>query len=746
MAKTKSTTVVDVDATRIAKYQTEFNRHYTLLGSYQTNRFDVNYRQYTAYSDTRGTDTKISDPVAPELVERVIQKMFERPPKFYALSRGHNLPQEITNIIKGTVEYMWSDPATVQSTGSAREKLKESGREFCVTGQTCTETYYNAESDAPDFRIIPIEDVVFDSTTTLKKSSFYYIRQYVTMEYLEDHREIDVNGKILGRFKNIDQFKAAHEGAPTVRQDPSPYLVNRSGPQTQQRPVGDILLISRWEGKHCVRMVEWTSIIEEFNNDILNDDPLDFAMDIVVPKQPYAFGLLDFLNGLTHAKDMILNQVVDYGSKALNPPLFVDPSVAANPVNKQSLRNAYKLGGIVLANPAMVNHLPMPTLPTFGFDMLNYAQQRLESATGIAGYSSTAIPNSNDKVKGTATGINALQAQAISPIHDRQINFEEAIIEPVTNKMLKYMAALMAKNEEKFVFVTGESPHWVTVTKNLIQGKITLADLIVSGLVSMQPDPQTGVSPAQELAKAMLAQGKKPQSHVLFDITWVVRCETGSMAEQDSEKDVANLQAWADFRLQFRIPTDLKKISEEMGLRMGIKDPSQYDLEQPTGPGQQPIHNASTLPYILPHETMNFSDMPPDGKMQMAGNAGLNLNPQGLMGSPLPPDKAAYAHTPQDYMSGLPPQEQQQMMQPQQQQPMMGNNAPGMPPQGQPGQQMGPLIPQNGVQNGVPNGNFAPNPMQGPGQAPQQPNMMSAPNSLPQLPGLPTKKKKKVGV
>lgn len=620
------------DTERLAEYQREYNRWYQILGHYQINRFDVNYRQYTAYSDTRGTDTKISDPVAPELVERGVQKIFERPPKFYGMARGRTIPKEITSIMEGVAEYAWTDPEIVQSTGSMREKLKVGGRELLVTGNTGTEVYYNSDADAPDVRVIPIEDVVFDATTTLKKSTVYYIRQFVTMDYLDSMEEITKDGKVIkGRFRNLDRVRIqfGKDVPATVKQDPSAYLITRSGSQVAERPVAELLMISRWEGAHCCRIINWEVIIEEFDNDILEDDPLDFCMDIEVPKQPYAYGLLDFLNGLTHAKDMVINQVVDYGSKALNPPLFVDPSVAANPVNRQSLRNAYKLGGIVMANPTQVNHLPMPNLPTFGFDMMTYIQQRSESVTGLNAYVG-GVPNAaSDKTKGTFHGIQALINQAQSPIRDRQLNIEESLIEPITNKFLKYMAALMGKDQIKWIFVSGQSPRWVAVTKNFIQGKITLRDLVIAGLVSSVPDPLTGLSPAQELAIEMMTRQKDPNKEILFDIDWIIRVETGSMAEADSSEDVQNLQDWVNFRLQFRIPTDLKKVSEEMGLRMGIKDPSQYDLEtQNTPPGQTPSSNVSTMPFIMPREVMNFKDLPPEGQMQMAANAGIELNPQ----------------------------------------------------------------------------------------------------------------------
>ena len=65
-----------VDDGKLERYKAEYNRWLKKLEPYHTGRFDRNYKQYTAYTETKGTHTKISDPVAPELVERVVQKFF----------------------------------------------------------------------------------------------------------------------------------------------------------------------------------------------------------------------------------------------------------------------------------------------------------------------------------------------------------------------------------------------------------------------------------------------------------------------------------------------------------------------------------------------------------------------------------------------------------------------------------------------------------------------------------------------
>ncbi len=623
----------------LGRYETEFKKWNDTLKFYHTGRFAKNYRQYTAYTDTEGTTTKISDPVAPEMVERVIQKMFENQPRFYVLARGKNLPREITETMSAVASYLWTNPKMIQSTGPMKQKLKLLGREFLITGNVCVESYYNSDSDNPDLRIIPIEDLVFDPAKGLKRSRVYYVRQYVTLEYLERMAEVTKDGKVVsGRFNSeaVATIKRRYlnpegeeikDGTPTIDDN----TINRSGSGSIQTTRDAILLVSRYEGTKVCRIVDWLDILEE-QDDVLQigTDPLDQAVDMEVVKEPYGFSFLDFINGLTTAKDLILNQIVDYGSKALNPPLFVDPSIGT--VSKMTLMNAYKPGGVVFANINQAQHQPMQALPTVGFDLLNYIQQRSESTSNNGAYLG-GVPNQvSDKTQGTAAGIATLTQQAQSPVRDRQINIEESIVEPVINKWLRLTGAVMGENEIKWIFVSGQSQKWVRITKGLMTGKITLPDLLAAELI----DPQG----AQELAMIIASKGQDPNKEILFDVDWIVRVETNSMAEIDAEKDMAKIIQWASFRQQYGIPTDFKKISESLAQQADIKNPEQYDLEGQGMPtqGQTPGMPGNPPPPVQKvSETMNYKDLPPDGQAQMAKMGGIQIQPpQPLMAPAIP--------------------------------------------------------------------------------------------------------------
>lgn len=646
--------------TRIGEYKKEYTRWLNVLDNYYQERFTKNYQQYTAYTATRGTHAKISDPVAPELVERVVQKLFARDPTFQVMARGKDLPKEVVDIMQSVASYYWTNPEQIQSSGSLRQKLKVGGREFCIIGNLAVETYYNSESETPDFRVWPVEDVIFNPSLTLKTSNRYYFRQYVSLEYLESMvEEKNDKGEVVKGLFNADainRVKATYaEETGTMKSDPTPNQVMRSGNNALTHHVEDILMVSRWDPKtlEVCRIIDWCEIIQETTDPLgIKSFPFDFAMDIEVPKEPYGYGLLDFISGVTQAKDLFLNQIVDYGSRALNPPLFVDPAAPA--VNKQSLRNAFRVGGIVYASPQTAQHAQYPALPSEGFQLLSYLQQRGESVTGVSPYVG-GVPNSeSDKTKGTKGGIQALIDQAGSPIQDRQQNLEESIIEPILNKFFKLAGTLMGTNEEKYVYLTGKSAKWVQLTKGLLTGDITLPDLVTTGLIKNEPmpdpstgqpqmDPQTGKplinpqtsyvlgSEADSLAQLLISDGKDPKKHLLFDVDWIVQVETGSMATQDAAADVANLQSYTQFRVQYRIPTDFQLISHELAQRMGIKNSDQYDLD--------PSQDGNAAPFDLPKVQVHFNDLPMAGKIQVAKNMGVDLTPQDFANEPVLPDK-----------------------------------------------------------------------------------------------------------
>jgi hypothetical protein len=331
-------------------------------------------------------------------------------------------------------------------------------------------------------------------------------------------------------------------------------------------------------------------------------------MDIEVVKEPYGFSTLDFLNPLTHVKDLFIQQLVAYGSKLLNPPLFVDPSLA--PVNRATLANAWKLGGLVMAPPQQAEHKMMPPMGSFGFDMLGFLQQRGEAVSGVSSTLGGQLNPEADKLNQTATGIKTMLNQATGPVKDNQESIEEGIIEPMVNKWLKMAAYLMGENETKYVFITGQSPKWVKVTKGLLSGKIKLADLIEAELLSEEINPETGQSEIDEVLQMLIESGKNPEEEILFDADWVIKVETGSMAEVDAEQATASLERWAIFRKDYQVPTDFKKVSDEMAARIGLKDVEQYDLAPQMGqmggmPGQgvpQPMIGSTpiNLPGSMP--------------------------------------------------------------------------------------------------------------------------------------------------
>lgn len=566
----------------IQGYKDEFSSWAKDLKNYQGN-FKTNYERYNGEKEMKGTQAKISDPVAFELTERIIQKMFEREPKFYAESRGKNIPREVKQVITSTAEWLWSNSDMVTSTGPMRSKLKVGAREFIITGNLCVMSYWNHVSDAPDMKIIPIENVVFDPSKTLKSSPRHYVREFISIDTMEDSVEITKDGKVVvGMFPSavVKKLKRLVDGRVGKTDNKTDNAINRSDIALSHKE-DEFQLISRYEDDKVCRFV-WdddmedpVSVQEYVSN--LGASPLDQAMDIELPQEPYAASVLSRLAGLFRAKDLILSQTIDYGAKVLNPPTIVNPNSG---INLKTIANMYKLGGIVLADPTQIKQGEISSAPNrAGIEMMNWIEGRGESVSGANGYMAGNTNSATDKTQGTKGGIEALQQAGASPITDRQKNIEESIIEPMINKWLKMVGATMSENEFKWVLVTGEEAKWVKVTKGLLTGKIKLVDLMQADVVQ---DEEIGA-----LVELMMSEGKNPEKDVIFDIDWLVRVETGSLAEKDTQKEIENKKAMVELGMTLMLPLDTEKLWKDIAMDSGITEPGEYLKKEPMAQGGQ---------------------------------------------------------------------------------------------------------------------------------------------------------------
>jgi hypothetical protein len=200
--------------------------------------------------------------------------------------------------------------------------------------------------------------------------------------------------------------------------------------------------------------------------------------------------------------------------------------------------------------------------------MMNWIEGRGESISGAGAYMS-GVPNQvSDKTAGTKGGIEALIDQSTSPVKDRQQNIEESIIEPMINKWLKMVGATMSETDIKWILMTGESPHMIKVTKGLLTGKIKLTDLMQADIIKPEE--------VQAYVDLMMQNGKDPEKDVLFDVDWMIRVETGSLAEQDTSKDVENKKMLLELALSTGVPVDIEKMWKDIALDAGMKEPDQY--------------------------------------------------------------------------------------------------------------------------------------------------------------------------
>src|SRR4051812_12327351 len=119
---------------QITEANSRFDEWYNQLRLYHTGRFARNYLDWTGYVDDKSTTkSKLADPMPFELIERLVNRMFNRNPKVSVCGVGLNLRPEIADSLKARAESAWSNPNMTMNSGSMRQKIMMSVREYGIT-------------------------------------------------------------------------------------------------------------------------------------------------------------------------------------------------------------------------------------------------------------------------------------------------------------------------------------------------------------------------------------------------------------------------------------------------------------------------------------------------------------------------------------------------------------------------------------------------------------------------------------
>lgn len=561
-------------------------------------RVNENYKQYTGNKEqNKGTASKITDPMAFEFVERMVPRLLQRKPDIIAKAKGGEYLSMITpdgekmlemaeKFVKGVLEYLWESPEMAESSDVMSVKLLPQLREWGIAGNTFGEIYWNITRavenyktedkkdeykakiiyDAPDYNVMPIERLVFNPAMSIKQSDIYYVEKYVTYDELKNKEIREEDGIIKGVYKNLDLLKKEREEKGFIDDENEILRDKDARTPRKHKP---IRLLERWQGAKLFAIAEDGIIVrEEFDPCKVGGHPLIIATNYELVNQPVGYSEIDPIKEMARAKDTIVNQRIDIINKALKPPLRIDPN---GTVKIESLANAYAFGGPVYASQGAVEYMMGPSIPNDAFMQTNEFQARAESALDMSGYVGGTPQAYSDKTKGTMGGTMAMIEQSQPRLSQRTKLIEEQIIKPILRKWLKMLANLMDPNETKWMLIGDVAPQWVGITKDLLQGKLTL--------------------PVKD------EEGNEYEEE--FDIDWIIDIETGSMAASDRQVELQNYQSSLESAKMLGIIPMMDKAKWWINYtkQIGVKRPEQYLA--PTPPPNYPALQGQAAPIDL---------------------------------------------------------------------------------------------------------------------------------------------------
>ena len=442
---------------------------------------DRNQDLYEFYREQGETDNNISLNTPFAIVESMISKANDTTLDVIVKAKGENGLLEFGTYIGAIIKDAIEDVDVAQVYGSFRKTKENFLREFLVKGNAIAMVEYcykksggKVIADNPYTRILNYKNVIFDPTKTLSTSGKYYIESYTTWKDLTNNEYDTKTGK--GLYKNLGEVKKYKDDK---SQDSDEY--NISGDRKIKKRVAPIHILEIFEGTSYKVIANDKILIRE------EDDPMKVgghtlvtAMDYVIGDRPYAYGEIDAIREPTLAQDKIINSSLDMVDRYNRPSIVVDdPSM-----DLDELIMIIENGGVMFGNSKGVASVPVNVPPAQAFQTVDVMQQAVERAARFSPYASGMPSAQTDKTQGTMGGIQALQAASEPNFKIKLDALEESFMQPVAMLYLKMIASLMGRNETRYGILRNKKSEYVTATKGILQGKATITDLVITGLLT----------------------------------------------------------------------------------------------------------------------------------------------------------------------------------------------------------------------------------------------------------------------
>src|SRR3990167_932877 len=315
----------------------------------------------------------------------------------------------------------------------------------------------------------------------------------------------------------------------------------------------------------------------------------------IIPMEgrPYGKGVPEFLIGLRDLIDATFNQMVDRGSITNNPPILV-PSDHEEELNPFGPGVKWKT-----ENPAGYRVLELPKSEQMEFSKLEFMLGMVQKLFGVMDY---AVADTGGLAGNrTASGI-------MSVIGEGNIKFDDMIraLQDVNEDLYDFIVKLNADLlEDEFVFnVTGSQDNPFK--------KITKKDWI-GNFDFESAGNSININREIEQNRATLAYNTAINS---FGKNPVITPEVMRQLTENFFRSI-------DMR-NVKIPTmeELQQIIQKQQVEAQAMAQAELQAKQP-----QPAEPPQPESLI---EKLNYKDLPLEGRIQVAANAGIQLNPQSI--------------------------------------------------------------------------------------------------------------------
>lgn len=654
----------NTSADQAVKYINEWRTWRNDLQQYWK-RMDRNREMYEFYKDEQNlTSSDVSLNTAFAFIESIAAKANDTTLSVNITAKGQDGMEDFEDYISGILKDSIEDHDVEMIKGTFRKKKEIYMREFGIVGNAFAEVNYLYQSnpdnpdrpiaDNPYITVLPFKNVIFNPAFCADESPKYYIEKFVSYDYLKKNSE-DKSGQPI--YKNLPDVKKLYEDDDKLIDAEDEQFI--SGDKKITRKVEQVHLLECWEGaKLCVIAVgglkgskqNGVVIREEYDPKKIGWNGIFVSMNYKQLGRPYAYGEIDAIYKPVRAQDTIINQSIEVVNRYLRPSIFVkDPDA-----DLDSMMEVLENGGITYGDPASIGQPAIAPPPSQAFQTVDILQQAIERAGRYSPYASGQTNQATDKTQGTASGIQAIQAAAEPNFEIKLDTIQDSFMRPLGRTYLKMIGNLMGEKDMRYTLLKGENAGWVKATKGILQGKATIDDLITVGM--LKEDPQMIQEFIQEMGLDPL---KKLENTVVFDIDWLVDVSLDNQSDatrlNEYQQDLTLIQfGQKELGVQFDGEKTLTWLAQKQGAdkisslymtdeqkkqqspsidqqkleleKQKLQMESQLKQQEMQTTAQASANQQSTQPQgKSPSESIQFKDLPPDGKEQMARQAGLNL-------------------------------------------------------------------------------------------------------------------------